>query len=173
LLSECFYQSPSTKRVAAALATASALVYLAGIVGFTRAIDTGDFVFDTVLTVLGAVGFIWATFRMTKLGVVVTAKGIALRGWLRNDFINWDRIESFQSGSDIAVGDLTIRELLAIPALQSYVVLKDGHHLRLPGLNATRLNRTQSAVRIQELLDQLEAARRKHGGRGRSPHSGS
>jgi len=157
---ESFFQSPSIKRAAFGLAAVCALVYVAGIVGFISAIHTGDFVVDTLLTGLGAMGCVWAVFRMTRLGVVTTDKGITVRGSLRNDFIAWDLVESFRSGSDIAVGDLTLRELLATPALHSYVVLTDGRHRPLPGLSATRLNRMRSKAQLKEILDQLDAARR-------------
>jgi hypothetical protein len=169
---ETFYQSPSTKPIAVALATLFALTYLAGLAGFTRAIHTGEFVLDTIVTTLAAAGFGWATFRMTKLGVVATDKGITIRSWLRTYFVDWNLIEGFKTGSDVAVGDLTLRELLTTPALQSHVVLKDGHHRVLAGLNATRLNRIQSKAKVQEMLDQLEAARRKHDSEGRSPNGG-
>jgi len=171
-LSDTFYQSRSTKPIAIALATLFALTYLAGIAGFTRAIHTGEFILDTTVTTLAAAGFGWATFRMTKLGVVATDKGITIRSWLRTHFVDWNLIESFKAGSDIAVGDLTLRELLATPALQSYVVLKDGHHRVLVGLSATRLNRIPSKAKVQEMLDQLEAVRRNHDSEGRSPNCG-
>jgi hypothetical protein len=172
LLSETLFQSPSTKPIAVVLATLFALTYLAGIAGFTRAIHTGEFVIDTIITTLAATGFGWATFRMTKLGVVATDKGITIRSWLRTYFVDWDLIESFKSGSDIAVGDLTLRELLATPALQSYVVFKDGHHRVLVGLSATRFDRIRSKAKIQEMLEQLEVARRMHDSGGRSPNGG-
>jgi hypothetical protein len=173
LSSEILYQGPSTKPIAVAVATLCALTYLAGIAGFTRAIHTGEFVIDTLVTTLAAAGFGWATFRMTKLGVVATDKGITIRSWLRTYLVDWDLVESFQSGSDIAVSDLTLRELLATPALRSYVVFKDGHHRILVGLSATRFDRIRSKAKVQEMLAQLEAVKQKHDSEGRWPNSAS
>ena len=166
-----FYQSPTTKPIAVVLAAACACIYLAGMAAFVRVIHTGDFVVDTIVTGFGAGGFVWVVFRMTRLGVLATDKGITIRGWRRTDFIDWNRIERFSSGSDIAVGDLTLRELVVNPALHSYVVLTDGRHRVLPGLSASRLHRTASTAEVGELLGQLDALRRSQMHR-RSPDDG-
>ena len=56
--------------------------------------------------------------------------------------------------------NLSIRESIATPALQTYVLTTDGQHRVMSGLQASHMKRSHSAVQL--LLDGLELERAKH-----------
>src|SRR5579871_5272797 len=76
---------------------------------------------------------------------------------VRRRFVRWDELSGFSFGSDLE--HLCVRELLSTPMLSTYAVLKNGQHLSLSGLSATRVNRSKSSAQVQNLLKRLDAQR--------------
>ena len=79
---------------------------------------------------------------------------------LRRIFISWEDIKGFRFGD--LIDDLSVREHLNSPYLQSYVILKDGRHLAMSGLMIIRIRRAESRRRVQLLLNELEEERLAH-----------
>ena len=108
--------------------------------------------------IIGIVGIAWSLVFMARMGVRVTDEGIVVSNWFRRYSIPWSRVESFRFGDELR--DLSVREQMASPMLQTYVVFTDNHHLVMTGLQATRLPRSRK--KVQDLLDELEVVRRQH-----------
>jgi hypothetical protein len=104
--------------------------------------------------------FSWSIFRLAQLAVFSSDEGIVVRNWFLNKTIPWADIKEFKFGTDL--DHLSSRELISTPFLQSYAVTNNGQHVVMSGLQAIRLNRTESRRRVQTLLDQLEEERLSH-----------
>lgn len=153
-----FYRSRATRGLAVTMTAVAALVLLSGVggvgqTGASAALEAGGI----VLIAVALLAIIWIWVFFAQMGVATTDAGIVVRNWIRKSAIPWSEIRSFEFGEHVEC--LTLREQLASPVLQTYVVLKDGRHQVMCGLSATRLRRAQSKHRVQELLDSLEEAR--------------
>jgi hypothetical protein len=109
---------------------------------------------------LAVLGLAWSVFYFAQMGVTTSNEGIVIRNWFRRKSILWPEVQEFKFGNNI--NNLSVREGLASPHLQTYVITTDGHHYLMCGLTATRVNRSESRRRVQELLVQLEEERRCH-----------
>jgi len=112
-----------------------------------------------LVIVICVVVIIWLLLRMGGAGVRTTPKGLFIRNWFRTSFVPWEQISSFVFGSKLE--NPSIIQLLSTPMLQTYVVLKDHSHKGMTGLSATRIHTKVSRQRVQDVLDQLELARRE------------
>ena len=113
-----------------------------------------------VLMFAALVGLAWIWFFFAQMGVITSPKGIVIRNWFRRRAIPWDDIQSFRFGNGI--DNLTTMEELSAPVLQTFAVLKNGRHQIMGGLSATRINRSESIRRVQELLDQMDGERLRY-----------
>jgi hypothetical protein len=140
------------------------LVLFAGIQGLNGGVHRSSAVKAVafVLIVVAVLGIAWSLFRLSQMAVISSHEGIVIKNWFRRTFIAWEDIKEFTFGN--MVDDLSVREQLNSPYLQSYVVLNDQRHLVLSGLSAIRINTTQSRRRVQSLLDKLEDERLGHVG---------
>jgi hypothetical protein len=102
----------------------------------------------------------WVVLFFARVGVETSFDGIVVRNWVRQHHIKWSDIRGFDFGEKVA--GLSLRESLSSPVLQTYVVLKNGKHCVMSGLSATRVNRTESKRRVQEMLDELDDERRRY-----------
>lgn len=93
------------------------------------------------------------------MGVVSNQDGIRIRNWIRTPFVEWTVIEGFRFGNEIE--NLRLREVFRSPVLTTYVLLKDGRHVPMVGIQATRLNRRESQTIVQDVLDGLEVQRKR------------
>jgi hypothetical protein len=103
-----------------------------------------------------ALGWIW--LFLARTGVELSNEGLTVRNWLRTYEIPWQDVSGFAFGDN--VNNLSIRESIATPAIQTYVLTTDGHHRVMSGLQASHVRRSRSAVQL--LLDSLELERAKH-----------
>jgi hypothetical protein len=97
--------------------------------------------------------------RAATMGVVASGDGIQVRKWVRTPSFEWSAIREFRFGNEVE--NLGMREIFSTPVLQTYVVLKDGHHVPMVGLQATRLNRGRSRALVQRVMDELESRRER------------
>jgi hypothetical protein len=95
----------------------------------------------------------WSVFYLAQMGVTTSDHGIVIRNWFRRRFIQWLDVKEFNFGT--GVDNLTLRESLATPYLQTYVITNDDHHYVMCGITATRINRAESRRRVQEILNRL------------------
>jgi hypothetical protein len=153
------YRGQSTRGIAALFAFMGLLLLVAGIqsVGGPHE-STRHLVAGWLLIGLTLVFFVW-TIRVASMAVIAGQEGIRVRNWLRSHDITWGSIRRFAFGNEI--DDLGLRELLSTPVLQTYVVLKDGRHVPMVGIQATRLNRRRSRALVQEILENLETDRQR------------
>ena len=103
--------------------------------------------------------FLGWSIRVATMGVVSNEGGIRVRNWIRTKFIEWTVIQGFCFGNELE--NLGLRELFSSPVLTTYVLLKDGRHVPMVGIQATRLNRRESRAIVQDVLDALEAQRQR------------
>jgi hypothetical protein len=153
------YRSASTPWIAA-LVVFMGMMIIIGAAGGIASPHHGDsairFV-GIIVTVVGILVIVWAVMIVGRMGVTTDNQGISIQNWLRRRFLGWGQITEFSFGSDL--DNLSLREMLSSPMLSTYVVISDGRHLGLSGISATRLDRTKSRAKVQELLDDLEAQR--------------
>jgi hypothetical protein len=156
------YRSTSTRWLGATFAFAFILVFITGFngVGGGKTGSSVIVVISVFVMTFAALGFVWSVFYFAQMGVATSDNGILIRNWFRRRFVLWPEVQEFKFGND--VNNLSVREGLASPYLQTYAVTKDGHHYVMCGLTATRLNRTESRHRVQQLLNQLEEERLSH-----------
>ena len=156
------YRSRSTRWLAATLSFIFFLAFLAGSSGLGGGSERSSAVtaVGVALMVAATLAIAWSVFYFGQMGVTSSDEGIVIRNWLRREFIPWGDIKAFSFGN--RVGDLSMREQLASPFLQTYAVTNDGRHYVMSGLSATRINRSGSRRRVQALLDHLEAERVSH-----------
>jgi hypothetical protein len=109
-----------------------------------------------VIAATMALGWIW--LFLVRTGVELTDDGITVRNWLRSYWIPWQEVAGFAFGTKVT--DLSIRQSIATPALQTYVLTIDGRHRVMSGLQASHAKRSHSEV--QNLLDTLELERSRH-----------
>jgi hypothetical protein len=164
------YQSSPVRGFAVYLIVIFALVVVAGIAYLSPAVvkhpTRATSIVGACFIVGGVIGIGWAALLMRRSGVLSTRQGIEVRNWLRTRRIPWSDIEGFAFGD--AIADLTLRESLAspslqtyvAPSLQTYVTLRDGRHHPMTGLTATPLADSRSAVR--QLLIELDEDRKSH-----------
>jgi hypothetical protein len=109
-----------------------------------------------IVAALLALGWIW--LFLTRTGVELSDDGITVRNWLRKYSVPWQEVTGFAFGTNVK--NLSIRQSIATPDLQTYVLTIDGRHRVMSGLQASHVKQSQSAV--QSLLDSLELERTKH-----------
>ena len=151
------YRSDSIRPLAALLTFADAVVFFEVASGGNHHVAVGW----TVTTIAFATLFltwIWAFFA--QMGVVTSNEGILLRNYFRRHAIPWTEVQSFRFGEQ--VNRLSIREAFASPYLQPYVLLKNGRHHVMNGLQITRMYRSRNRRDVQTLLDCLEKERLLH-----------
>ncbi|HEY5272291.1 MAG TPA: PH domain-containing protein [Acidimicrobiales bacterium] len=102
--------------------------------------ELGGLVF--VGTAIFALGWIW--LFLTGTGVERSNDGITVRNWLRTYEIPWQDVSGFTFGDNMT--NPSIRESIATPALQTYVLTADGQHRVMSGLQASHVKRSHSAV---------------------------
>lgn len=156
------YRSKSTRWMAGALSFVFFLVALTGVNGLGGGAKKSSAVtwVGIALIVIASLGIVWCFAGFAQMGVSVSEKGILIRNWFRRRWIPWHEVEAFRFGN--SVGELSARELLSSPVLQTYVISKSGDHYVMSGLSATRINRAESKRRVQAILDQLEIERLRH-----------
>lgn len=148
------YRSDSIRPLAVSLTFADAVVFYVVASGGSHQVAVGW----TVATVAFAALFltwIWAFFA--RMGVVTSNEGILVRNYFRRHLIPWTEVESFRFGEQL--DRLSIREHFASPFLQPYVLLKNGRHHVMSGLQITRVHRSRNRRDVQTLLDRLEKER--------------
>jgi hypothetical protein len=148
--------------MAAALSFVFFLVILTGVNGLNGGVRRSSAVaaVGIALIIVAGLGIVWCLVIFAQMGVSVSEKGILIQNWFRHISIQWGDIERFGFGN--AVEGLSAREHLSSPVLQTYVIKKGGEHFVMSGLTATRINRSESKRRVQEILDQLETERLHH-----------
>ncbi len=153
------YRSRSTRWMAAALSFVFLLVIVSGANGLSGGIKRSHAVtaVGIALIIVAGLGVVWCLVNFAQMGVTASEKGILIRNWFRRVSIPWCDIEGFGFGN--STDGLSVREHLSSPVLQTYVVMKSGKHLVMSGLTATRINRSESKRRVQDILNQLEAER--------------
>jgi len=156
------YRSDGTRAVAVALTLMCVLIFAAGLGGIGGGIhrSTSVSMVGVGVMIFAALGAWWVLTHFARMGVTTTREGITIRNWFRRKFIAWPEIEAFKFGTDI--DDLTVRESLSSPYLQTYVVTINGRHYVMGGIAATRLNRARSRGKVQEILKRLEDERLAH-----------
>ncbi len=156
------YRSNSTTVMAAFCMLVGLLVMIEGI-GAT--VDPHKGVSSAVGIVgilLGVLGVLYGVGVVARMGVTTSDQGVLIRNWVRRRFVRWDEIAGFSFGGDL--DSLGLREMLSTPTLATYLLLKDGGHIGIAGLSATRVNRSKSRAKVQALLDELDAQRRSFTG---------
>jgi hypothetical protein len=158
------YRSKSTRWLAGALSFVYALVVVTGANGLDGGVNRSSAVtaVGIVLIVCATAGILWCIFFYAQMGVVASEQGILVRNWFRRRSIPWQDIDEFRFGN--TVQDLSVREQLSSPVLQTYVVTKSGVHYVMSGISATRINRSESRHRVQLILNLLEEERQRHVG---------
>lgn len=156
------YRSKSTRWLAATLSFIFLLVVLAGAAGLGGGSKKSSSITAVSAAVMAAavLGLVWSLLGFAQMGVTSSDEGILIRNWFRRIAIPWCDIKEFAFGNRVA--NLSIREGLSSPVLQTYVVTKDGRHYVMSGLAATRINRSTSKRHVQTLLDRLEDERVGH-----------
>lgn len=156
------YRSNSTRILGAAFAFAFVLVFITGVngIGGGKTDSTVLIAISILVMIFAVLGFSWSIIFFAQMGVTTSEGGILIRNWFRRRYISWPEIEAFRFGDKVE--NLSVREGLASPYLQTYAVTKDGRHYVMCGLTATRVNRSDSRRRVQELLNRLEDARLTH-----------
>ncbi len=142
------------------------LILIVGIQGLNGGIHSSLAVklVGIVVMLFAALGITWSLFGLSQMAVYTSAEGVVVKNWLRRIFIPWEDIREFRFGN--LIDDLSVREHLNSPYLQSYVILKDGRHVVMSGLMLIRIRRAESRRRVQLLLNGLEEERFAHlGGR--------
>jgi hypothetical protein len=156
------YRSDGTRGVAAALVFMCVLIFAAGAGGISGGIHRSAAVsiVGVGVMIFAVFGAWWVITQFARMGVTTTGEGLIIRNWFRREFIAWPEIEAFKFGTEI--DDLTAREMLSSPYLQTYVVTTHGRHYVMCGITATRLNRAKSRGKVQEILNRLDDERLTH-----------
>jgi len=157
------YRSRSTRWVAGVFVFMGLLVTTGGISAVANPHKGGSSLPGIIGILAGVLVVAWAVGIVARMGVNTDETGVMIRNWVRRRFVRWDELSGFSFGSDIE--NLSVREMFSTPMLSTYAVLKDGRHMSLSGLSATRINRSKSRARVQALLDGLDAQRRYFAGR--------
>ena len=150
------YRSDSIRPLAVALTCADAMIFYVVALGGKDA---------TIGWAVAAIAFatlylVWVWAFFARMGVVTSNEGIVVRNYFRRYSIPWTEIESFKFGEQVQ--ELSIRENFASPFLQPYVLLKNGKHHAMSGLQLTRVHRSRSRQDVHSLLDYLEKERLLH-----------
>jgi hypothetical protein len=137
-------------------------VFIVGVRGLNGGVHRSSAVKEVsvVVMLIAVLGVIWSVFRFAQMSVTTFDEGIVVKNSFRRKFIPWRDIEAFRFGN--TVENLSIRERLNSPYLQTYVVMNDGQHLVLSGQTAIRIDRTESRRSVQALLGELEDERGRH-----------
>ena len=147
------YRSRSTRGLAVLLTFVFLMILIGGIAGLSSEARVGGIVSIGV----ASAGLAWSWLWFAQMGVTSTDQGVIIRNWVRRFYFPWGAIDSFNFGND--VDNLSLREQFSSPVLQTYVVLRDGRHQLMCGLSVTRVHRSESRRRVQQLLDDLERDR--------------
>jgi hypothetical protein len=151
------YRSDSIRPLAVSLTFADAVIFYEVASGGSHHVAVGW----TVAVIAFATIFLaWIWTFFARMGVVTSNEGIVLRNYFRQHSIPWTEVESFRFGEQ--VDRLSTRETLASPFLQPYVLLKNGKHHVMSGLQITRVHRSRNRRDVQTLLDCLEKERLIH-----------
>jgi hypothetical protein len=160
-MTEHFYRSSGTLLSVSVLLFISAISIVGCLAALTSTLSSSSSLVAAALGLAFAILLLaWTVFVVLRMGVMARESGLEVRGWFRRRDVSWSDVEGFRFGNE--VNDLTIREIFSTPMLTTYVVLKDGSHVPMPGLSATRINRKRSRERVGDLLRQLETERREH-----------
>jgi len=151
------YRSTSTRWVAGLFVFMGLLVTIGGISAVATPPKGGSSLAGIIGILAGVLVVAWAVGVVARMGVTTDEKGVIVQNWVRRRFVRWDELSGFSFGSDIE--NLSVREMFSTPMLSTYAVLKNGQHLSLSGLSATRMNRSKSRAKVQILLDRLDAQR--------------
>jgi hypothetical protein len=143
--------------MAVSLTFADAAVFFEAAYGVSHHSSVGWAVVTFVFSTLSLV-WIWAF--LARMGVVTSNEGVLVRNYFRHHSIPWTEVESFRFGEQVEA--LSIRETFASPYLQPYVLLKNGRHYVMNGLQISRVHRSRNRKEVQSLLDYLEKERLLH-----------
>jgi hypothetical protein len=156
------YRSKSVRTIGGVLTFVFVLVFIVGVQGLKGGVHRSSAVKEVsvIVMLIAAFAVVWSVCWFAQMAVITFDEGIVVKNWFRRRFIPWGDIRAFLFGN--AVDNLSIREQLNSPYLQTYVVMNDGQHLVLSGLTAIRINRAKSRRSVQALLDKLEDERRSH-----------
>jgi hypothetical protein len=145
---------------AAAILTVMSLLLLIeglqGLVGHNKNPSQGVKWLGAGLTAAAALGMFYAIGFIGRMGVRTNGGGI-VRNWLRSHHLGWHQIQGFAFGDQIE--NLSVRQMLASPYLQPYVILNDGHHRVLSGLQINRVGRAAQRARVKGILEELDRLR--------------
>jgi hypothetical protein len=114
----------------------------------------------SVFGAFGAALLLWTWFWFVHMGVVASEDGIVIRNFFRRTSVQWADIKAFKFGDDLE--NPSLKEDFATPDLTTYVVLKNGRHITMSGISATRIHTSLSRERVHEMLDALQQELRVH-----------
>jgi hypothetical protein len=159
---EKVFRSNSTPSIAAVFIFFAIGIFAEGVGALSGGTDqsTSHLIVGVVVIFVAVLLAWWAVFYFARMGVTSTNEGIIIRNWFRKKFVAWPDLEVFKFGTEIA--NLTVRESLSSPYLQTYAITKDGHHFVMCGITATRVIRSRSRRKVQEILDLLEDEKLSH-----------
>jgi hypothetical protein len=151
------YRSDSIRPVAVSLTFADAVLFFeVASHGKHRA----PLVATVAVLVFATLFLIWIWAFLAQMGVITSTEGIVVRNYFRRFVVRWTDVEAFRFGEQ--VDGLSIREMFTSPYLQPYVILKNGKHHVMNGLQITRVHRSRNRKDVQTLLDYLEKERLLH-----------
>lgn len=166
------FQSNSTRAMTVVFSFMFVFLFLAGLGGIRGGTNhsTAIAAVGVAIMVVAVAGVAWSWLFFARMGVRTSDEGITIRNWLHQREVKWSDVQAFEFGNKIS--ELSVRELLSSPYLQTYAVLNDGGHQVMSGLSASRMNRSKSRALVQALLDGLEEERLRHKGTGDPPLRG-
>jgi len=157
-MTEHFYRSSATLFSASVLLLMSAISIIGCIAAVASKSSGGSLVAAVLGLVFGVSLLAWSVLVVVRMGVIARESGLEVRGWLKRRNVSWGNVEGFRFGNELK--NLTLREACSTPVLTTYIVLRDGNHVPMPGLSATRVNRKRSREKVSEILRELDDERR-------------
>src|ERR1700689_5782218 len=116
------FRSDSTQGIGSMFFLMTAFIFIAGTEGLNGGVQPSASlkVVSVIVMIIALVLAWWSIFYVARQGVFATKDGILIRNWFRRRFIAWPDLDAFEFGTDTK--NLTIRENLASPFLQTYAI---------------------------------------------------